>query len=77
MSSTLTIRLSEKERARLKRKAKSEKKTESDIVRELIAGMDTGPRFDWEKVKHLAGSIKIDYGKSPLARALHERNWRT
>jgi hypothetical protein len=76
MSSTLTIRLTEQERGRLKKKAKDEKTTESDVIRELIAGMDNGPRFDWERVKHLVGSIKIDYQKNPIARELRKRSWR-
>ncbi len=77
MSTTLTIRLSEQDRARLKKRAVRERKSESQVVRELISNMETSPAFNWERVKHLAGSVKIDYSKDPIARALHARNWRS
>ncbi len=77
MSTTLTIRLAEEERARLKKRALREKKSESQLVRELIANMDASPMFNWERVKHLAGSVSIDYTRNPVARVLRERNWRS
>jgi len=78
MSATLTIRLSESERRRLQRKARKEKKSESELVRELIANMDESPGFEREDISHLAGCIKLlKKDNDPWRKKLREHNWRS
>ena len=78
MTATLTIRLDQAQRLALKARAQKLGKTESDFVRGLIAG-ETARGFDFEKVRHLAGSLESKHrpGKTPSwRRQMRERNWR-
>src|SRR5438105_2936360 len=62
VDSTVTVRLSNSQRAQLKRRAAAEKKTESALIREMIdREMKRG--FDYERVRHLMGSVRIDRRK--------------
>ncbi len=78
MDTTLTIRLSKANREALKRRAVAEKRSESAVVREIIdREMNRG--FDFEKVRHLAGSVTIDRKKmrsDEWAEHIRQSNWR-
>lgn len=78
MDTTLTIRLSKANREALQRRAKAEKRSESAVVREIIdREMNRG--FDFEKVRHLAGSVTLDRKqrqKDDWAAHLRQSNWR-
>ncbi len=78
MDTSLTVRLSKKHRAALRRRAVAEKKSESAIVREMIE-REIKPGFDYERVRHLIGSLRIDRGKmrkDAWAEHIRQRNWR-
>ena len=78
MDTTLTIRLSKANRAALKRRAAAEKRSESALVREII-DREINRGFDFEKVRHLAGSVTLDRKKmrgDGWAEHLRENNWR-
>lgn len=76
MPATLTIRLNDADRARVKKRAKRDNISESDVIRGLIASMDAHEPV-WPKIKHLAGSVSIDESKlTGWARQIKERNWR-
>ena len=78
MTSTLTIRLRKEQRAALRRRAAELRKSESDLVRDLIA-REASQTFDFETVRHTAGVIRTS-GRSRSAGAWRERiremNWR-
>lgn len=79
METTLTIRLTKTQRAALKRRASAEKRSESAHVRHLIE-RDAQSGLDYEKVRHLIGSLKSKprhWEKDPLRRQIRERNWRS
>lgn len=78
MDTTLTIRLPAAQRRALQRRAAAAKKSESALVRELIE-RETQQGFDFETVRHLAGSIASDQKravKDPWRKQIRERNWR-
>ena len=56
METTLTIRLSGKQREALRRRATAEKRSESALVRDLI-DREINRGFDFNRVRHLVGSI--------------------
>jgi hypothetical protein len=76
MDSTLTIRLDKKHRDALRKRARAEKKSESQLVRELLAvGLEQS--YTWDDIKHLAGSIELPKTFSdPLRQRIRENNWR-
>ena len=79
METTLTIRLPAKQRAALKRRAAAEKRTESAVVRQLIE-RELGRAFDFERVRHLIGSVTSPprHGeKNAWRKRIRERNWRS
>ena len=79
VETTLTVRLPKAQRAALKRRAAAEKKSESALVRELIEREVSGG-FDYEGVKHLAGSVRIDrqaIRKDAWATHIYKMNWRS
>lgn len=78
MDTTLTIRLPKKQREALRRRAVALRKTESEIVRELI-DRETEQSSLRERVSQLIGSL--DSSKTigpphPLKSMIRERNWR-
>jgi predicted transcriptional regulator len=78
VTTTLTIRLPKVQRDALRRRAKAEKKTESALLRELIE-RETNRGFSFERVRHLAGSVRIDRKKIPhesWAADIQRKNWR-
>jgi hypothetical protein len=78
METTLTIRLSAKQREALKLRAAAEKRTESALVRELI-DREIPPGFDFDRVRHLVGSIASPpkhWEKDPWRKHIRELNWR-
>ncbi len=79
MASTLTIRLPEAQREALKKRAGALKKTESALIRELVAREISMP--DWDLViSKLAGSVdsREDFATGhPLQEHLRLQNWRS
>lgn len=77
--SSLTIRLSQRQREALRRKAAAMKTKESTWVRELIE-RDIGEEPLGEKLKGLSGSVDSGTARKanahPLARQILERNRR-
>lgn len=79
MDTTMTLRLSSSQRAALKRRAKAEGKTESAVLRELLA-RETEHGFDFERVSHLVGSLSSPAGhreKDSWRKTIGARNWRS
>jgi predicted DNA-binding protein len=78
METTLTIRLSGKQREVLKRRAAAEKRSESALVRDLI-DREINRGFDFNRVRHLVGSIASSpkhWAKDPWRKHIRQRNWR-
>jgi predicted DNA-binding protein len=78
METTLTIRLSAKQREMLKRRAAAEKRSESALVRDLI-DREINRGFDFNRVRHLVGSIASSpkhWAKDPWRKHIRQRNWR-
>jgi hypothetical protein len=78
MQSTLTIRLSAKQRDMLRRRAAGEKRSESALVRDLI-DREISRGFDFKRVRHLVGSIASSpkhWEKDPWREHIRQRNWR-
>jgi len=78
MDTTLTIRLSQASREALKRRAAVEKRSESALVREII-DREINRGFDFERVRHLVGSVTLDRKKmrgDAWAEHLRQSNWR-
>ncbi len=78
MQSTLTIRLSAKQREVLRRRAAAEKRSESALVRDLI-DREISRGFDFKRVRHLVGSIASPpkhWEKDPWRKHIRQRNWR-
>lgn len=78
METTLTIRLPKKQREALKRRANALKKSESEIVRELI-DRETEQSSLRDRVRHLIGSLDSSQqvgDPHPLKAIIRERNWR-
>jgi len=79
MDSTLTIRLPKAQRQALRRRAASEKRSESALVRQMIE-REIHRGFDFERVRHLVGSIaspQKHWEKDPWRGHIRERNWRS
>ena len=79
METTLTIRLSKNQRELLRRRAAAGKQSESALVREIIdREMQRG--FDFERVRHLVGSItspRRPWEKDSWRKHIRQRNWRS
>ena len=79
METTLTIRLSKNQRELLRRRAAAGKQSESALVREIIdREMQRG--FDFERVRHLVGSItspQRHWEKDSWREHIRQRNWRS
>ena len=76
MNSTLTIRLDKKQRDALRKRARAESRTESEVARDLLAaGLQNAP--EWEDISDLLGSVKLpDASSDPLRKRIRENNWR-
>jgi hypothetical protein len=78
METTLTIRLSAKQREALRRRAAAEKRSESALVRDLI-DREIERRFDFDRVRHLVGSIASapkHWERESWRKHIRKRNWR-
>jgi len=78
VETTLTIRLPKKQRDALKRRAGAEGRTESALVREIL-DREVNRGFDFEKVRHLVGSLRLDRKKmrgDAWAEYIRRMNWR-
>ena len=76
MNSSLTIRLDQKQRDALRKRARAESRTESEVARDLLAaGLQNAP--EWEDISDLLGSVKLpDSSSDPLRKRIRENNWR-
>ncbi|MEX1026817.1 MAG: CopG family transcriptional regulator [Candidatus Paceibacterota bacterium] len=77
MNATLTIRLDEDQRQRLRKLASQMGKTDSELVREMIerylAAESVGGRL-----AHLKGALPDSLPQNDsLSRSIRQRNWRT
>jgi hypothetical protein len=78
METTLTIRLSAKQREALRGRAVAERRSESALVRDLI-DREIERGFDFERVGHLVGSITSPpkhWEKDSWRKHIRQRNWR-
>jgi predicted DNA-binding protein len=78
MEATLTIRLAKAQREALRRRALTEKRTESALVREMIQ-REIQRGFDFERVRHLVGSVASPpkhWEKDAWRKRIRQRNWR-
>jgi len=84
MESQLTLRLPRDLARELARAAKARGLKKSQVVREAVAEYlerrqrETSEQI-WERVKHFAGSVEMDYDKlmaDPIARQIYEHNFR-
>ena len=76
MSTTFTFRISQKQRAKLRRHAKIAGKTESEFLRSLLE-RELDDRPMGERIGHLAGSISMEgIELDPWRKQIKERNWR-
>jgi hypothetical protein len=75
MSTTITIRADETLRDALVKKAKTEKKTVSEVVREILEDAVV-ERPLAERVGRARGSLRIADEPTPWQRQIRERNWR-
>ena len=66
------------QREALRRRALSEKRTESALVREMIQ-REIQRGFDFERVRHLVGSVASPpkhWEKDAWRKRIRQRNWR-
>ena len=78
MNSSLTIRLDKKHREALRNRARTEAKSESEVVRDLIEQMDAPPKVDWAKLKRLQKPRGLSTARlTGWATVIREHNWRT
>jgi hypothetical protein len=78
MEATLSIRLPEKQREALRRRAAAEKRSESTLVCDFI-GREMQRGFDFERVCHLVGGIAGQpkhWVRDPWRKRIRQRNWR-
>ena len=78
METTLTIRLPAKQREALRRRAATEQRTESALLRDWIE-RELQRGFDFENIRHLVGSIASPprhWEKDSWRKKIRQRNWR-
>jgi hypothetical protein len=75
MGTTITIRADRALRAALVRKAKLDKKTVSEVVREILEDALV-ERPLGERVGRARGSLRIAEARAAWQRQIHGRNWR-
>lgn len=79
MTTTLTIRLPKEQRAALRKRATSLRKTESELIRSLIE-RDLSMTSILARVGELVGSVDLRQPKGkahPLQEKIRKRNWRS
>jgi predicted CopG family antitoxin len=76
MSNTITIRADATLREALAKRARLERKTVSDVVREILANELT-ERPLAERIGRLRGGLRLDEPTSEWQRRIRERNWRS
>ena len=76
MSNTITIRTDAGLREALAKRARLERKTVSDVVREILANELT-ERPLAERIGKLRGGLRLDKPTSEWQRRIRERNWRS
>jgi predicted transcriptional regulator len=78
METTLTIRLSRKQREALRRRAAAEKRSESALIREMIE-REMQREFNFDRIRHLVGSIASrpkHWEKDAWRKHIRQHNWR-
>jgi hypothetical protein len=76
MTTTLTIRLEKKQRAKLRSKARALGQSESELVRSIL-DRDLESRPLGERIRHLAGTLGEPTGEpDEWEKSLREHNWR-
>jgi hypothetical protein len=76
MSTTLTVRVDPRRQRLLSRRAKAERTTVSELVREIL-DRALVERATGERVGHLRARLRLAPPEDPLRRAIKARNWRT
>jgi hypothetical protein len=79
MTTTLTIRLPKEQRAALRKRAVSLRKTESELIRSLIE-RDLSTTTILSRVGELVGSVDLrrpEKKAHPLKEKLRKHNWRS
>ena len=75
MDKTLTIRLDRAQDNALTARARAQRKTRSQVVRELLArGLEEQPLG--RRIAHLKGRFELASSKRAWQRRIKERNWR-
>lgn len=75
MSTTITIRADKSLRDALVRKAKGEKKTVSEVIREILeSALVERPLAD--RIGRSRGSLRIAEDQGAWQRQIRDRNWR-
>ena len=75
MRKTITIRVEDRLRKAIERKAKASGRTVSEVVRETLAeALDERPLV--ERIGHLKGAVELRESGDPWRTRLRERNWR-
>ena len=75
MSTTITIRADRSLREALAKKAAAEKKSVSEVVREILEDA-LAERPLAERLGHTRGSLRIAETRSGWQRQIRDRNWR-
>jgi hypothetical protein len=76
MSTTITIRADKSLREALTRKAKLERKTISEVIREILEDALV-ERPLGERLGKTRGSLRIAEARSTWERQIRDRNWRS
>ena len=78
MRTTRNVARRAKQREELRRRAAAEKRSEWAVVRDLI-DREIQRGFDFDRVRHLVGSIASPpkhWEKAPWRQHIRQRNWR-
>lgn len=75
METTFTFRMSAKQRAKLRRRAKLFQKSEAEFVREVL-DRELDDRPMGERLKHLKGSLVLPKDNDPWRKLIRKHNWR-
>jgi hypothetical protein len=75
MDTTFTFRMSAKQRAKLRRRAKLFGKSEAELLRDIL-DRELDDRPMGERLKHLKGSLWLPKDNDPWRKLIREHNWR-
>ncbi len=76
MDTTFTFRMSTKQRAKLRRRAKLSGKSEAEFLRDVLE-RELDDRPMGERIGHLAGTVSLKGVRlDPWRAQIKERNWR-